>query len=445
MKNVLLILSLLCPLFLWAQFSASGLHYEVPGASGVDHVLIFHNLNDVDAALVYTGSGIPKWTTYQGVVKQSGVGAETFYPEDATGYLLYEDDSLIASCYVLDYQNYKPDIEGASIAITPQCDKTILTLTADLPHLTYRTTAGVAQALPREATVSFTSLGWGGEEWQDSLAVETVTLQQGTAGTPFSQDIELPPFFRNSTFSLVFDPFLSTIGVTSDSIVTAEVVAIAVCAHPTSVTVSRNYNNLGVENEPSRPIDEATLSGSAPLEINFLSNGNKPTALYYKWQIFKGSDLLVERFDEDQRYTFMTNGAYQVKVWVYNDYCMTDSTVFDVSVTESMLRVPNVFTPNGDGSNDEFRVVYRSLAEFHCWIYNRWGKLVYKWDDPAKGWDGTINGLPAAEGAYYYIIRARGTDAKASDSYHKATKRRPADVGVYQLSGSVSLIRGKKK
>jgi gliding motility-associated-like protein len=214
--------------------------------------------------------------------------------------------------------------------------------------------------------------------------------------------------------------------------------AVAVTSHPTSVTTKRGET---IENEPERPIDETQLSGSAPLEINFIANGNKPTAQFYRWEIYKGTDLIATRTDEEQRYVFMTNGSYQVKVWVSNDKCSTDSTVFDISVSSSQLVVPNVFTPNGDGQNDEFRVMYRSLAEFHCWVYNRWGKLVYEWDDPAKGWDGTINGKPAAPGAYFYIIRARGTDADPKAKYHRTTKRNPADIGVYQLSGDINLIR----
>ena len=122
-----------------------------------------------------------------------------------------------------------------------------------------------------------------------------------------------------------------------------------------------------------------------------------------------------------------------------------------VAVSESYLAVPNVFTPNGDGKNDEFRVAYRSLKEFHCWVYNRWGKLVYEWDDPAKGWDGTINGRPAAEGAYFYVIRALGTDAAKDAQYTmKAVynkKKLNADesvIGVYQMSGDINLLRGKR-
>ena len=120
-------------------------------------------------------------------------------------------------------------------------------------------------------------------------------------------------------------------------------------------------------------------------------------------------------------------------------------------MNESMLLVPNVFTPNGDGANDEFRVAYRSIKEFHCWVYNRWGHLVYEWTDPAKGWDGTIGGKPAAEGAYFYVIRALGTDADKNAKYtikpiynKKLKKQDEGLIGVYQLSGSINLLRGGK-
>jgi gliding motility-associated-like protein len=143
-----------------------------------------------------------------------------------------------------------------------------------------------------------------------------------------------------------------------------------------------------------------------------------------------------------------------VVLQVSNEYCTLDSVTFELKISDSFLEVPNTFTPNGDGSNDEFRVVYKSIKEFHCWVYNRWGKLVYKWDDPAKGWDGTINGRPAAVGAYYYVIRALGTDAEqgyiSSIKYRKEQKEgnTPPNsgpdvtyMGVYQLSGDINLLR----
>jgi gliding motility-associated-like protein len=139
---------------------------------------------------------------------------------------------------------------------------------------------------------------------------------------------------------------------------------------------------------------------------------------------------------------------------VNNAFCTADSMEVKVNISESYLAVPNVFTPDdGNTQNDEFRVAYRSLKEFHIWVYNRWGKLVYESTDPAKGWDGTINGRPAAEGAYFYVVRAKGTDAEKYAEYIglKATynkKKLEADksvIGIYQMSGDINLIRGSRK
>ena len=432
------ILLLLAALTLQAQIHVSGTFTSVTPAVGVDSVLVFDNLSATDAYIEYTGTATPRWTDFVGTLVQQGVGAETLYPEHNTGYRLYEGDSLVAAVFVLDYSAVRPDPSADEPHADMYCDHTTLTINTLVPVMSYTDTLGRTHPVDRLARVCYTTLAWLGSDWNDSVVCEELTLRQGVT----TQELLLEPPYRNTSFTVFYDTQFHSLTL-PDSVLTSDYEAVAVTCMPASVTTSRDYNNKGIENEPQRPIDESALTGSAPLDINFLSNANKPVAKYYRWRIFKGSTLLAERFDEDQRYTFTENGNYQVKLWVYNDTCSTDSTVFDISVSESLLKVPNVFTPNGDGQNDEFRVVYRSLAEFHCWVYNRWGKLVYQWDDPAKGWDGTINGHPAAEGAYYYVIRARGTEANPADKYHKVTKRHLADIGVYQLSGAINLIRGK--
>ena len=218
----------------------------------------------------------------------------------------------------------------------------------------------------------------------------------------------------------------------------------AIKTHPQAIVTTRGKEN-DRSNEVERPVDAETLiRRSAPLEVEFKANGLN--AEYYQWNIYKGTELYLQRSEAQHRYTFTEPGNYRVMLGASNSYdCAIDSVQFDISVSESMLTVPNVFTPNGDGHNDEFRVVYRSIKEFHMWVYNRWGKLVYKSDDPAKGWDGNIGGRPAAEGAYYYVIRALGTDAESGymskPAYSKKIKNQELPLGVYQLSGDINLLR----
>ncbi|MDP1802875.1 MAG: gliding motility-associated C-terminal domain-containing protein [Bacteroidota bacterium] len=84
----------------------------------------------------------------------------------------------------------------------------------------------------------------------------------------------------------------------------------------------------------------------------------------------------------------------------------------------SKLEVPNVFTPNGDGSNDVFFLKVANVAEINAIIFDRWGNKVYESTSTTGNieWDGKSSAgkeLPA--GTYFYIIKATGKDDKTYD------------------------------
>lgn len=65
----------------------------------------------------------------------------------------------------------------------------------------------------------------------------------------------------------------------------------------------------------------------------------------------------------------------------------------------------NVFTPNGDGLNDVFKVDPKCItSSFELSIFNRWGQLVYQGMNQQFSWDGTVNGELATEGVYYFVL-----------------------------------------
>ncbi len=77
------------------------------------------------------------------------------------------------------------------------------------------------------------------------------------------------------------------------------------------------------------------------------------------------------------------------------------------TVDESAAIVPNVFSPNGDGLNDHFRVSGLFLDDFEMEIYNRWGKVMYRTTNTFPGWNGGLDNQSATgvpDGTYYYII-----------------------------------------
>ena len=368
--------------------------------------------------------GAIDWYTEDG--KRVASNTDEIYPDD--GIYRVGNSRFIA----MKYQ----EIDSLAFTVETTCDNAIL-------HVT-----GVDDFLSRAHTysLSYNALAWNTEEWVDSAAQKNGSL----SSTIYLNE----PIYGETTFRLCYDDSIrAALGLDSACVeVHVPLDSIkAVKMQLTSLATAREDDPHG-NNERNRPTSQTLIQGSeysGPLEVAFYSNPT-PAVLYYQWSIYHSTELIVTRNDKDIRYTFLEPGSYRVVCAVNNATCASDSMEVTVAVAESYLAVPNVFTPNGDGKNDEFRVAYRSLRDFHIWVYNRWGKLVYESTDPAKGWDGNINGRPAAEGAYFYVVRAMGTDAAKNASFMmKASynkKKLNADesvLGIYQLSGDINLLRGK--
>ena len=134
--------------------------------------------------------------------------------------------------------------------------------------------------------------------------------------------------------------------------------------------------------------DSIQLSGSDSTATYFWSTGDTTISIYtevglnenYIVTIFKGECAKVE--------------SKRVR----------SSDIFCVSI-DCDVEFGNVFSPNGDGLNDLFRITSDcDVYSFDMSIYNRWGQLVNFSRNVAYGWDGFINGEPAAEGVYYFIV-----------------------------------------
>ncbi len=81
-----------------------------------------------------------------------------------------------------------------------------------------------------------------------------------------------------------------------------------------------------------------------------------------------------------------------------------DSTQFVSQSLKVMAmgdQFPNAFTPNGDGVNDTYQPLFACpVITTNFAIYNRWGEQVFASKDPQAGWDGMVNGEPAAADVY---------------------------------------------
>lgn len=97
--------------------------------------------------------------------------------------------------------------------------------------------------------------------------------------------------------------------------------------------------------------------------------------------------------------------------------CFSDEAVYVVNVVPDQIELPNVFTPNNDGTNDFFQIIVpggslEDIAVMKMRIYNRWGNLVYDNDNPDKGWDGNHKGKPAPSDVYAYVVEVTFYDGR---------------------------------
>ncbi len=225
--------------------------------------------------------------------------------------------------------------------------------------------------------------------------------------TTLTENIELPTTTEDGVLMLTAQNQGNAMAVCSDSIESFGVIA----------SYTSEIRDREVENEIS--------SGeyySAPVEIA-LTNTSKGDYTVSEWVMGSAARL----YDKNPVYSFQQTGEYTIALTVTNEDtgCSSTDSTLTITVTDAALEFPDVFTPNGDGVNDEFRPAYKSLRSYEITIYSRWGRKVYSSTDPSTGWDGKIGGTKAAEGTYFYVAEGQGYDRGV----------------VLKRHGNVSLVR----
>lgn len=137
----------------------------------------------------------------------------------------------------------------------------------------------------------------------------------------------------------------------------------------------------------------------------YFESYSKGEALDHSWNFGDGGTSSIA----SPTHTYPGPGDYSATLVVIADGGCPDTLIRPVSIVfpepvEEQMEVPNVFTPNGDGVNDSFKVDGSGWPLFSIGIYNRWGTQVYRSSDINFEWDGKQNGNECAEGTYMYII-----------------------------------------
>jgi gliding motility-associated-like protein len=153
----------------------------------------------------------------------------------------------------------------------------------------------------------------------------------------------------------------------------------------------------------------------------FLWNFNNPNAAW----------IISHDLEEEFEITYTQSGTVEICLIAQNKNGCKDTTCQDLILCDDLVfETVNIFTPDGDGINDDFTFVYRSAAviEFNCVVINRWGVTVAEFNDITQGWDGTDKqGQAVPDGVYFFRYNGTGQTGE-----------------TFKGQGTVQIVRAKK-
>jgi gliding motility-associated-like protein len=145
--------------------------------------------------------------------------------------------------------------------------------------------------------------------------------------------------------------------------------------------------------------------------------GNAGAGTTWKWQPTGETTQII---------AVSAAGTYTVLVTTVFG-CSSSASANVIEVCPPRLFISNSFTPNADDKNDNYNVYGAHFTNFHMFIFNRWGEIIFESKDRSLVWDGIYRGDPMPIGVYPWIITYTGD----SEEYY----------GPYRVEGSVTVVR----
>ncbi|TCD10212.1 T9SS type B sorting domain-containing protein [Pedobacter frigidisoli] len=186
---------------------------------------------------------------------------------------------------------------------------------------------------------------------------------------------------------------------------------------PASITIPE-IARIPIANFYTEPSFNVKFSVPAP--ITFINTSK--FADFYLWEFGDG----FTSTDLSPTHRYQIDGIFKIKLTAFSkNGCSTSIIQGDLLVKkEASIFVPNAFSPNGDGVNDNLVVGITNLKKYRIQIYNRYGNQIFFTDNIFDNWKGDFKGNQLPVGVYYYVIS--GTNLSENS---------------VRYSGSITLIR----
>jgi gliding motility-associated-like protein len=152
--------------------------------------------------------------------------------------------------------------------------------------------------------------------------------------------------------------------------------------------------------------------------VNYTDNSSVPTGSIATWHwnfgdVFATTDSISSL--QNPSHNFTEAGTYCATLTVTSNFGCIDATQLCIVIDpEFTFFIPNAFSPNGDGINDEFYGKGDYINDFEMSIFDRWGNLIFFADDINKHWDGKANhgGDIAQQDVYVYSVKIKDNKDK---------------------------------
>lgn len=397
--------------------------------TGLDCIFVLYDTNNVSMFYDKNTDSHVEWSIFNNMggaysvpidnVVYDGLFSGIVDIKGDSGYIINDGGSGF-KFWIVDYSNHLFNVDGIGISESSDCNTTMLSVDCNSSPIYYYTINGRRETLDRDISLSYDNLVWNSE---NNNFIQTNICKS----FPYlDNSISLsPPVYCPTTFELTGDRFLKEWGMTESAECSLQN---PVAVNVATTAVQEDKNNVS-DNVISTDTDG--FGGSAPCRISF-SAFSTDAVVHHEWQIadnpdFENPDYRFNRQDVD--FTFSDEGTFYVR-YVGSDsegVCSAFGDTYTVNIGSSELKVPNIFTPDGDGINDIWKVAFRSLLDFDCRIFNRNGVEIFRFTDPSSGWDGTYRGRKVKPGVYFYVISATGADGKR-----------------YRKSGDINIITHKE-
>lgn len=147
-----------------------------------------------------------------------------------------------------------------------------------------------------------------------------------------------------------------------------------------------------------------------------------PNDAYVVWDF--GDGTIDRTLNPEHFYT--EAGEYAVKCTVKTDKEeVTKYIKVEILISGQIGDLPNVFTPNGDGNNDEFFVNCKNIKSFQLTIIDNQQNIIFSTNDVDFRWNGfDMSGQPVKEGTYFYIIVAEDESGNTINKYQQLRLQR---------------------